>query len=142
MQLAARADLRCGGAIAVIAALLLVVIIPLRISSGRIDKTSVLRRDLDAAGLNGLDVRVSLGLATYQPVPRQVPAGVICEAGKLQSQEVPQRLAGGCAGGDVRERAGQPALPAVTSAPPPPAGPARHHQRRLAQGRRRGASAA
>jgi len=28
-----------------------------------------LRRDLDAAGLNGLDVRVSLVPATYQPVP-------------------------------------------------------------------------
>ena len=28
-----------------------------------------LRRDLDAAGLNGLDVRVSLVTASYQPLP-------------------------------------------------------------------------
>ena len=30
----------------------------------------LLRHDLDAAGLNGLDVRVSLVPATYQPVPK------------------------------------------------------------------------
>jgi len=109
------AGFRYGGAIAVIAALLLVVIVPLWINSDRIDKTSVrqsevqavagrwasdagwsvtgvtatgdqvlieatgpnpapgltlLRRDLDAAGLGGLDVRVSLVLATYQPLPK------------------------------------------------------------------------
>jgi hypothetical protein len=105
---------RYGGAIAVIAALLLVVIVPLWINSDRIDKTSVrqsevqavaerwandagwsmtgvtatgdqvlveatgpnpapaltpLRHDLNAAGLDGLDVRVSLIPASYQPVP-------------------------------------------------------------------------
>jgi len=110
----AAAGSRYGGAIAIIAALLLVVIVPLRINSDRIDKTSVretevqavaerwaddagwsvtgvtatgdhvlieatgpnpapgltlLRHDLNAAGLNGLDVRVSLVPATYQPVP-------------------------------------------------------------------------
>ena len=30
---------------------------------------TALRRDLDAAGLNGLDVRVSLVTASYQPLP-------------------------------------------------------------------------
>ena len=104
-----------GGAVAVIAVLLLVVIIPLQINSDRIDKTNVrqsevqavagrwatdagwsvtgvtstgdqvlveatgptpapsltlLRHDLDAAGLNGLDVRVSLVPASYQNVPK------------------------------------------------------------------------
>ena len=112
---AATAGSRYGAAVAVIAALLLVVIVPLWINSDRIDKTAVresevqavaerwaddaswsvtgvtaagdqvlieatgpdpapaltlLRRDLDAAGLNGLDVRVSLVPATYQPVPK------------------------------------------------------------------------
>jgi hypothetical protein len=102
------------GAVAVIAALLLVVIVPLWISSDRIDKTTVrqsdvqavaehwasaagwsvvgvtatssqvlvqatgpspapsltlLRRDLNAAGLNGLDVRVSPVPASYKPLP-------------------------------------------------------------------------
>ena len=102
------------GAVTVIAALLLVVIVPLWISSDRIYKTTVrqsdvqavaehwasdagwsvvgvtatgdqvlvqatgpspdpslteLRRDLDAAGLNGLHVRVSLVPASYQPLP-------------------------------------------------------------------------
>ena len=111
----AAAGSRYGAAIAVIAALLLVVIVPLWINSDRIDKTAVrqsevqavaerwaddadwsvtgvtatgdqvlieatgpnpapslplLRHDLDAAGLNGLDVRVSLVPATYQPVPK------------------------------------------------------------------------
>jgi uncharacterized membrane protein len=106
---------RYGGAIAVIAALLLVVIVPLQINSDRIDKTSVrqsevqavaerwanvagwsvtgvtatgdqvlieatgpnpapgltlLRNALDAAGLNGLDVRVSLTPANYRLVPK------------------------------------------------------------------------
>jgi len=106
---------RYGAAVAVIAALLLVVIVPLWINSDRIDKTSVresevqavagrwaddagwsvtgvtavgdqvlieatgpdpapgltlLRHNLNAAGLNGLDVRVSLIPATYQPVPK------------------------------------------------------------------------
>ncbi len=104
-----------GGAVAIIACLLLVVIVPLWINSDRIDKTSVresevqavaehwasdagwsvlgvtatgdqvlveatgpnpapglplLRRDLDAAGLEGLDVRVDLVPASYQPLPR------------------------------------------------------------------------
>jgi uncharacterized hydrophobic protein (TIGR00271 family) len=104
-----------GGAVAIIAALLLVVIVPLSINSNRIDKTTVresevqavaerwandagwsvvgvtatgdrvlveatgpqpapglalLRRDLDAAGLNGFDVRVNLVAASYQPLPR------------------------------------------------------------------------
>jgi hypothetical protein len=108
------AGARYGGAIAVVAALLLVLIVPLWINSDRIDKTSVrqsevqavaerwatdagwsvtgvtatgdqvlieatgpnpapalttLRHDLDAAGLNGLDVRVSLIPAIYRPVP-------------------------------------------------------------------------
>ncbi len=31
---------------------------------------ALLRRDLDAAGLNGLDVRVSLVPASYKPPPR------------------------------------------------------------------------
>jgi uncharacterized hydrophobic protein (TIGR00271 family) len=106
---------RYGGAIAIIGALLLVVIVPLQINSDRIDRTSVrqsivqavadrwandagwsvtgvtatgdqvlieatgpnpapgltlLRNDLDAAGLNGLDVRVSLVSAKYQLVPQ------------------------------------------------------------------------
>jgi uncharacterized hydrophobic protein (TIGR00271 family) len=105
---------RYGGAVAVIAALLLVVIIPLWINSDRIDNTNVrqsevqavaerwasdadwsvtgvtatgdqvlieatgpnpapslspLRQDLDAAGLTGLDVRINLVPASYQPVP-------------------------------------------------------------------------
>jgi uncharacterized hydrophobic protein (TIGR00271 family) len=109
------AGARYGGAIAIIAALLLVVIVPLQINSDRIDKTSVrqsevqavadrwandagwsvagvtatgdqvlieatgpnpapglihLRHDLNAAGLNGLDVRVSLVPTSYQPVPQ------------------------------------------------------------------------
>ncbi len=104
-----------GGAVASIAGLLLVVIVPLWINSERIDKTSVresevqavaehwaddagwsvvgvtatggqvlveatgpnpapglalLRHDLDDAGLNGLDVRVSLVPASYQPLPK------------------------------------------------------------------------
>ena len=108
------AGFRYGGAIAIIAALLLAVIVPLQINSNRIDKTFVrqsevqavadlwandaswsvtsvtvsgdqvlveatgpnpapgltlLRQDLNAAGLNGLDVRVSLAPATYQPLP-------------------------------------------------------------------------
>jgi len=108
------AGVRYGGAVAVIAALLLVVIVPLWINSDRIDRTATrqsevqavagrwandagwsvtgvtatgdqvlveatgpnpapglaqLRHDLDAAGLNGLDVRVSLIPATFQPVP-------------------------------------------------------------------------
>ena len=103
------------GAVVVIAALLLAVIVPLTISSNRIDQTTIrqtdvqavaehwasgagwsvtgviatgdqvliqatgpnpapglaaLRHDLDAAGLNGLDVRVSLVPSTYQPVPK------------------------------------------------------------------------
>jgi uncharacterized membrane protein len=108
------AGARYAGAIAIIAALLLAVIIPLHINSDRIDTTNVrqsevqavaqrwandagwsvtgvtatgdrvfieatgpnpapgltqLRHDLNAAGLNGLDVRVSLVPASYQPVP-------------------------------------------------------------------------
>ena len=31
---------------------------------------ALLRRDLDAAGLTGLDVRVSLVPASYQPLPK------------------------------------------------------------------------
>jgi uncharacterized hydrophobic protein (TIGR00271 family) len=114
-QLFGAAGSRYGGAIAIIAVLLLVVIVPLRINSDRIDKTNVrqsevqavagrwaddagwsvtgvtatgdrvfveatgptpapslslLRHDLDAAGLNGLDVRVSLVPASYQTVPK------------------------------------------------------------------------
>jgi uncharacterized hydrophobic protein (TIGR00271 family) len=106
---------RYGVAVAVVAALLLVVIVPLWINSDRIDKTNVrqsevqavagrwaddagwsvtgvtasgdqvfveatgpapapslpvLRRDLDAAGLDGLDVRVSLVPASYKTVPK------------------------------------------------------------------------
>ena len=106
---------RYGGAVAIIGALLLVVIVPLWINSDRIDKTSVrqnevqavaerwaddagwsvtgvtatgdqvfieatgpnpapgltvLRDDLDAAGLGGLDVRVNLVPARFQPVPK------------------------------------------------------------------------
>jgi uncharacterized hydrophobic protein (TIGR00271 family) len=109
------AGVRYGGAIAVIAALLLVVIVPLWINSDQIDKTSVrqsevqavadrwandagwsvagvtatgdqvlieatgpnpapgltrLRQDLNSAGLDGLDVRVNLVPASYQPVPK------------------------------------------------------------------------
>jgi hypothetical protein len=108
------AGFRYSGAIAVITAILLVVIVPLWINSDRIDKTAVretevqavaarwasdagwsvtgvtatgdqvlieatgpnpvpgltsLRQDLNAAGLNGLDVRVSLVAATFQQVP-------------------------------------------------------------------------
>ncbi len=104
-----------GGAVAIIACLLLVVIVPLWINSDRIDKTTVresevqavtehwasdagwsvvgvtatsgqvlvevtgpspapglalLRSDLNAAGLNGLDVRVNLVAASYQPLPK------------------------------------------------------------------------
>jgi uncharacterized hydrophobic protein (TIGR00271 family) len=104
-----------GAAIAIIAALLLVVIVPLWINSDRIDKTTVresdvqavaehwasdagwsvmgvtaaggqvlveasgpnpapslalLRHDLNTAGLNGLDVRVSLVPASYRPLPK------------------------------------------------------------------------
>ena len=103
------------GAVAVIAALLVVVIVPLWISSDRIYQTTVrqsdvqavaehwasdagwsvvgvtaaggqvlveatgpnpapsldaFRRDLNAAGLSGLNVRVSLVPASYQPLPR------------------------------------------------------------------------
>jgi uncharacterized hydrophobic protein (TIGR00271 family) len=109
------AGFRYGGAIAIIATLLLVVIVPLWINSDRIDKTAVrqsevqavagrwandagwsvtsvtatgdhvlieatgpnpapdltlLRHDLNSAGLNGLDVRVSLVPASYQLVPK------------------------------------------------------------------------
>ncbi len=105
---------RYRGAVAVIAVLLLPVIVPLTVSSDRIDKTTIrqsdvqavadhwastagwsvlgvtvtgdqvlaeaigpspapglagLRQDLDAAGLNGLDVRVSLVAASYKPLP-------------------------------------------------------------------------
>ena len=106
---------RFGGAVAVIAVLLVAVIVPLRINSERIDKTTLLqsevqavaehwasdadwsvagvtatgnqifievtgpspapslallRHDLDAAGLNALDVRVNLSPASYQPLPK------------------------------------------------------------------------
>ena len=106
--------LRYHGAVAIIAALLAAVIVPLWISSDRIEKTTVrqldvqavadhwatdagwsvvgvdasgdqvlieaigpnpapglavLRRDLDAAGLNGLHVRVSLVNASYKQLP-------------------------------------------------------------------------
>ena len=112
---AAAPAIRYGSAVAIIAALLLAVIIPLWISSDRIDKTTTrqsdvqavaehwastagwsvvgvtvtgsrvlveatgpspapglagLRRDLDAAGLNGLNVQVSLVPASYRPLPR------------------------------------------------------------------------
>ena len=105
---------RYRGAVAVIAALLLAVIVLLTISSNRIDQTTIrqtdvqavaehwasgagwsvtgvtvtgdqvliqatgpnpapglaaLRRDLNAAGLTGLDVRVSLVPASYKPLP-------------------------------------------------------------------------
>src|ERR1022692_713339 len=111
----AAAGFHRGGAVAIIACLLLAVIVPLQINSDRIDKTTVresdvqavtehwasdsgwsvvgvtatdgqvlveatgrnpapglalLRRDLDAAGLNGLDVRVNLAPASYQPLPK------------------------------------------------------------------------
>jgi uncharacterized hydrophobic protein (TIGR00271 family) len=110
----AAAGFHRGAAVAIIACLLLVVIVPLWINSDRIDKTTVreseveavaehwasaagwsvvgvtasgdrvlveatgpnpapslagLRRDLDAAGLNGLNVRVSLAIASYNPLP-------------------------------------------------------------------------
>ena len=106
---------RFGGAVAIIAALLLAVIVPLRSNSERIDKTTVLqsevqavaehwasgadwsvagvtaagdqvlieatgpnpapslallRHDLNAVGLNGLDVRVNLVRASYTPLPK------------------------------------------------------------------------
>jgi uncharacterized membrane protein len=111
---AAAAGFHRGAAVAIIAALLLVVIVPLWINSDRIDKTAVresgvqavaehwandagwsvvgvtatsdqvlveatgpspapslalLRHELNAAGLNGLDVRVNLVPASYQPLP-------------------------------------------------------------------------
>jgi uncharacterized hydrophobic protein (TIGR00271 family) len=111
----AAAGFRFSGAVAIIAALLLAVIVPLWINSDRIDKTTVLqtevqavaerwasdadwsvagvtatgnqvfieatgpnpapslavlRRDLNAVGLNGLDVRVDLVRASYQPLPK------------------------------------------------------------------------
>jgi uncharacterized hydrophobic protein (TIGR00271 family) len=111
----AGADARYGAAIVIIAALLLVVIVPLQINSDRIDNTNArqsavqavagrwandagwsvtgvtatgdhvlidatgpnpapdltqLRHDLDAAGLNGFDVRVSLVPVSYQTVPQ------------------------------------------------------------------------
>jgi uncharacterized membrane protein len=104
-----------GTAVAIIAALLLAVMVPLWINSDRIDKTAVresevqavaehwandagwslvgvtaagdqvlveatgpnptpslaqLRRDLNTAGLNGLNVRVSLTPASYQTLPK------------------------------------------------------------------------
>jgi hypothetical protein len=104
-----------AAAVAVIAALMLAVIVPLWINSDRINKTTVrqsdvqavaghwaaaagwsvvgvsatgervlieatgpepapglarLRRELDDAGLAGLDVRVHLAVAGYQPVPK------------------------------------------------------------------------
>lgn len=103
------------GAVAVIAVLLLAVLVPLRINSDRINKTTIrqsdmqavaghwaaaagwsvvgvtatgeqvlieatgpapapslaqLRRELDDVGLTGLDVRVHLAVAGYQPVPK------------------------------------------------------------------------
>ena len=106
--------MRYRGALVIIAALLVAVIVPLTISSNRIDRTTIrqtdvqavaehwasgagwsvtgvnaagdqvlveatgpnpaprlatLRHDLDAAGLDGLDVRVSLVPASYQPLP-------------------------------------------------------------------------
>jgi uncharacterized membrane protein len=106
---------RYGVAVAIVAALLLVVIVPLQINSDRIDRTSLresevqevadrwasdaswsvtgvtasgdqvlveatgpnpapsltlLRHDLNAAGLNGLGVRVNLVPASYQSVPK------------------------------------------------------------------------
>ena len=106
---------RYRGAVAIITALLVAIIVPLTISSNRIDQTTIrqndvqavaehrasgaswsvtgvtatgdqvliqatgpnpapslaaLRQDLDAAGLNGLDVRVSLVPAIYKPLPR------------------------------------------------------------------------
>ncbi len=111
---AAAAGFHRGVAVALIAALLLVVIVPLWINSDRIDKTTVresevqavaehwandvgwsvvgvtatggevlvevtgpnpapsltlLRRDLNAAGLNGLDVRVDLVPVSYRTLP-------------------------------------------------------------------------
>jgi uncharacterized membrane protein len=114
-QVFGAAGSRYSAAIAIIAALLLVVIVPLWINSDRIDKTSArqsdvqavadrwandagwsvtgvtatgdqvlidatgpnpatdltqLRHDLDAAGLNGFDVRVSLVPVSYQTVPQ------------------------------------------------------------------------
>ena len=112
---AAAPAFRRGGAVAIIAFLLLAVIVPLSINSNRIDTTTVrqsdvqavaehwasdagwavvgvtaagdrvlveatgpnpapdlavLRRDLDAAGLNGVDVQVSLATTSYQPLPK------------------------------------------------------------------------
>jgi uncharacterized hydrophobic protein (TIGR00271 family) len=111
----AAAGFHRGAAVAIIAALLLVVIVPLWINSDRIDKTNVrqsevaavaehwandagwslvgvtaiggqvlieatgphpapslalLRRGLNTAGLNGLNVRVDLVPASYQPLPK------------------------------------------------------------------------
>ena len=109
------AGFRFGGAVAIIAALLLVVIVPLWINSDRIDKTAIresevqavaghwasdagwsvlgvtarddqvlieatgpdpapsltlLRHDLNDAGLTGLDVQVDLVPDRYQPLPK------------------------------------------------------------------------
>jgi hypothetical protein len=73
------ASSRYGGAIAVIAALLLMVIVPLRITRPDTHRghraepapsLTLLRRDLNAASLDGLDVRVNLVPASYQPVPK------------------------------------------------------------------------
>jgi uncharacterized hydrophobic protein (TIGR00271 family) len=111
----AAAGFHRGAAVAIIAVLLLVVIVPLWINSDRIDKTAVrqsevlavaehwasdagwsvvgvtatgdqvlveatgpnpaprlalLRQDLNGAGLTGLDVRVDLVPARYQPLPK------------------------------------------------------------------------
>ncbi len=111
----ATSGFRFGGAVAIIAALLLVVIVPLWINSDRIDKTAVqesevqavagrwasdagwsvpsvtargdqvlieatgpnpapsltlLRHDLDEAGLTGLDVQIDLVPDRYQPLPK------------------------------------------------------------------------
>lgn len=111
----AAAGFHRGGAVAIIACLLLAVIVPLWINSDQIDKTTVresdvqavaeywandagwsvvgvtatgdqvlieatgpkpapglalLRRDLNAAGLNGIDVRVNLVPASYQTLPK------------------------------------------------------------------------
>lgn len=111
----AAAGFHRGAAVAIIAALLAAVIVPLWINSDQIDKTTVresevqavaehwasdagwsivgvtatddqvlveatgpkpapslllLRRDLNAAGLNGLNMRVNLVPASYQPLPK------------------------------------------------------------------------
>ena len=146
------------GAVAVIAALLLAVIVPLSISSNRIDKTTirqsdvqavaghwasaagwsvtgvtatgdqvlieatgpspapdlaVLRQDLDAAGLNGLDVRISLVVASYKPLPAQAAAGY---TGRRSS---PQAIRAGNAGrasaAAGRRAMGRASVPAVTT---------------------------